>query len=90
MGGDFSGSSTVTSRNPLIHNGATNATRSPRFDAEGGAPCRSWALAAELGGTLATTNFREDLFFSPRTSVKKPSRMHWASSGGTMAAQGRS
>jgi hypothetical protein len=25
----------------------------------------------------------------PRTSVNKPSRMHWASSGGTMAAQER-
>jgi hypothetical protein len=32
---DFSGSCTVTSRNPLIHNGATTATKSERFGAGG-------------------------------------------------------
>src|SRR5215210_8693035 len=35
VGEDFSGSCTVTSRNPLIHNGATNSTKSPRFDVKG-------------------------------------------------------
>jgi hypothetical protein len=35
MGEDFSGSCTVTSRNPLIHNGATNSTKSARFDVRG-------------------------------------------------------
>jgi hypothetical protein len=60
-GRGFSGSWSVTSRNPLLHSGVTNATRSSRFDAEGVAPCRSGALAADLGGTLATTNFREYL-----------------------------
>ena len=31
MGGDFSGSSTVASRNTLLHDGATNATWSGHF-----------------------------------------------------------
>jgi large repetitive protein len=31
----FSGSCAVTSRNSLIHNGATNGTKSPRFDLKG-------------------------------------------------------
>src|ERR671910_595800 len=35
MGQDFSGSCTVTRRNPLIHNGATTATKSGRFDPQG-------------------------------------------------------
>jgi hypothetical protein len=34
-GEDFSGSCTVTSRNPLIQKGATTATKSGRFDPEG-------------------------------------------------------
>jgi hypothetical protein len=38
---DFSGSCIVTSRNSLIHNGATTATKSERFDAEGVLPCCS-------------------------------------------------
>jgi hypothetical protein len=33
MGENFSGSCIVTSRNPLIHKGATNGTKSPDFDA---------------------------------------------------------
>src|SRR5215212_2817912 len=36
MSEEFPGSCDVTSRNPLIHNGATNGTNSPRFDARGG------------------------------------------------------
>jgi hypothetical protein len=62
MGGVFSGSCVVTSRNPLIHDGATNATWLGRFDPKTVPPYRSGALAAELGGTLATANFRECLF----------------------------
>jgi hypothetical protein len=41
MGEDFSGSCTVTSRNPLIQIGATNGTKSERFDAKGVPPCCS-------------------------------------------------
>ena len=55
----FSGSWSVTSRNPLLHNGATNATWSPRFGSEVVLPCRSRGLRAALGGSLATANFRE-------------------------------
>jgi hypothetical protein len=35
IGENFSGSYTVTSRNPLIHIGATTATKSERFGAGG-------------------------------------------------------
>jgi hypothetical protein len=59
MGEKFSGSWSVTSRNPLIHNGATNATWSPRFGSEVVLPCRSRGLRAALCGSLATPNFRE-------------------------------
>jgi hypothetical protein len=67
-GEKFSGSCIVTSRNPLIHIGATTATKSERFDAEGMPPCTSRVLAAASDRLLATVNFREFLFF-PRTSV---------------------
>jgi hypothetical protein len=63
MGEDFSGSRTVTSRNPLIHNGATTATKSERFEAEGVSPCCCRALSAASERLLATVNFREFLFF---------------------------
>jgi hypothetical protein len=63
---DFSGSSTVTSRNCLLHKGATNSTRSPRFDAEVLTPCRSGVLLAPFDGTLATANFRELLLCTIR------------------------
>src|SRR5215208_7495295 len=59
---DFSGSHTVTSRNPLVHKGATNGTKSPRFDAEGLLLCRCRGLAAAPDGSLATANFREFFF----------------------------
>ena len=59
---DFSGSCAVTSRNPLIHNGATNRTYPPRFDAEGVPPRRFEVLVAVSDGLLATLNFREFLF----------------------------
>jgi hypothetical protein len=62
MGGDFSGSGAVTSRNPLLHDGATNATWSGRFDLWTVPPCRSRVLGAELDESLATPNFREFLF----------------------------
>src|SRR5829696_4463752 len=64
-GQEFSGNCDVASRNPLIHNGATNATRSRRSDSEEAPPCRARGPGAELGGTLATPNFRE-LIFSTR------------------------
>src|SRR5215212_91929 len=63
MGEKFSGSWSVTSRNPLIHNGATNATWSGHFYPEAVPPCRSGVLAVELGGSLATPNFREHLYY---------------------------
>jgi hypothetical protein len=63
MDQDFSGSWSVTSRNPLLHSGVPNATRSSRFDAEGVALCRSGALAAKIGGALATANFYEKALF---------------------------
>jgi hypothetical protein len=66
----FSGSWAVTSRNGLIHKGATNATWSALLDADGHTPCRSRVLLASLDGALATLNFREFLFF-PRTPVNK-------------------
>ena len=45
MGQDFSGSCSVTSRNPLIQVGATNGTKSERFDAKGVLSCCSRVLS---------------------------------------------
>jgi hypothetical protein len=62
MGENFSGSCIVTSRNPLIHIGATIATKSERFDAKGvlqSLLSRAWQCVEEL---LATVNFREFIF----------------------------
>jgi hypothetical protein len=59
MGQEFSGNCDVASRNALLHNGATNATRSRRSDSEEAPPCRTRVLGAELDGSLATLNFRE-------------------------------
>src|SRR5215203_12732 len=56
---NFSGSSAVASRNILLRDGATNATRSGRFYPEEVPPCRSRVPGADLGGSLATPNFRE-------------------------------
>jgi|SRR3954447_12861079 len=61
MGENFSGSWSVASRNPLIHNGATNATKWRRSDSEEAPPCRTRVLGAELDRSLATLNFRESL-----------------------------
>jgi hypothetical protein len=59
MGEDFSGSCTVTSRNPLIHNGATAATKSERFDPKGGPhSLLSWGCRC-IEEPFATLNFRE-------------------------------
>jgi hypothetical protein len=63
---DFSGSRAVTSRNTLLHNGATNTTWSPRFDSEGVPLCRCQVLATVHGGSLAMANFREYLFHALR------------------------
>src|SRR5687768_12727698 len=59
MGEDFSGSCIVTSRNSLLHNGATTATKSERFDAEGVPLCCSRVLGDVPNGLLATVNFVE-------------------------------
>jgi hypothetical protein len=61
-GENFSGSCIVTSRNPLIHDGATTATKSERFDAEGVPPCSCRVLTAASERLLATVNFRESDF----------------------------
>jgi hypothetical protein len=66
MSEDFSGSCDVASRNPLIHDGATNGTNSPCLDAEGVALRRYRVLTAASDGSLATANFRESLFFLRR------------------------
>src|SRR5215217_6010188 len=62
MGQEFSGNCDVTSRNALLHNGATNATRSQLSDPYEVSPGRARGSGAELGGPLATVNFRELLF----------------------------
>jgi hypothetical protein len=66
MGEDFSGSCTVTSRNPLIHNGETNGTKSGRIDAKRVSPGRSRVLGDAPDGSFATVNFREYLFHDVR------------------------
>ena len=63
VGEDFSGSCTVTSRNPLIQIGATNGTKTERFDAKGVPPCCSRVLGDAPDGPFATLNFREFHFF---------------------------
>jgi hypothetical protein len=63
MGEDFSGSCTVTSRNPLIQIGATNGTKSERFDAKRVSPCCSRVLGDAPDGSFATLNFAEFIFF---------------------------
>jgi hypothetical protein len=62
MDENFSGSCIVTSRNSLIHNGATPATKSERFDADGVPPCCCRVLSAACERLLATVNFAEFLF----------------------------
>jgi hypothetical protein len=64
MSENFSGSCIVTSRNSLTHNGATTATKSERFGAEGVPPCCCGALTAESDGLLATANFAEFFFYA--------------------------
>jgi hypothetical protein len=64
MGQGFSGSCTVTSRNPLIHNGATNGTKSGRFDPKGeqqGLLSRAYRCVEE---PFATVNFAEFYFYA--------------------------
>jgi hypothetical protein len=61
---DFLGSSPVTSRNPLIHNGATNGTKSLRPGATGVPSCCSRVLGDAPDGPFATANFAEFPFFS--------------------------
>jgi hypothetical protein len=66
MGENFSGSCTVTSRNLLIHIGATTATKSGCFDPKGvhqGLLSGGWRCVEE---SLATANFREFLFHALR------------------------
>ena len=56
---NFSGSGTVTSRNPLIHNGATTATKSERFDPKKCTRFFCHGVAAAPDRPFATVNFRE-------------------------------
>ena len=66
MGENFSGSCTVTSRNLLIHIGATTATKSECFDPKGvqqGLLSWGWRCVEE---SLATANFREFFFYEVR------------------------
>ena len=65
-GENFSGSSIVTSRNPLIHIGATTATNSERFGTEGveqGLVSSAYRCVKE---PFVTANFREFLFHALR------------------------
>src|SRR5215203_760112 len=66
MDENFSGSCTVTSRNSLIHNGATTVTKSASFDAEGAPPCCCRVLTAVSERLLVTVNFREFQFHALR------------------------
>jgi hypothetical protein len=66
MGEDFSGSCTVTSRIPLIQIGATNGTKSERYDAKGVLSCCSRVLGDVPDGLLATVNFAEFFFHALR------------------------
>ena len=62
MGEHFSSRCTVTSRNPLIRNGATNSTKSERFDPKGvQQSLLSWGCRC-VEESLATVNFREFYF----------------------------
>src|SRR4051812_45912741 len=72
MGQEFSGNCHVASRNALLHNGATNATRSRRSDSEEAPPCRTRVLGAELDESLATLNFREFHFPAVRCILLLP------------------
>jgi len=59
MGQDFSGSSTVTSRNSLILKGATTATKSEPFDPKGVHQALLSRACHCVEDPLATANFRE-------------------------------
>jgi hypothetical protein len=68
MGENFSGSCTVTSRNLLIHIGATTATKSGCFDPKGvhqGLLSGGWRCVEE---SLATANFGEFHFLRTRVN----------------------
>ena len=66
MGEHFSGSCTVTSRNFLIHNGATNGTKSERFDPKGEQQGLLSKACRRVEESFATTNFREFYFHALR------------------------
>jgi hypothetical protein len=59
MGEHFSDSCTVTSRNPLIHNVATTATKSERFDVKGVQQGLLSRACRCVGEPFATVNFGE-------------------------------
>jgi hypothetical protein len=63
MGENFSGSCIVTSRNSLIHNGATTATKSVRFDPIRCTKVFCHGVAPAPDGPFATVNFGEFPFF---------------------------
>jgi hypothetical protein len=61
---NFSGSCIVTSRNSLIHKGATTATNSKRFDPKRCTRVFCHGVGAAPDGPFATVNFVEFYFFS--------------------------
>src|SRR5829696_6159764 len=69
LGEHFSGSCTVTSRNPLIHNGATNGTKSKRFDHEEEVAEHVVRGLAVRRGTVCYRELPRILL--PRTSVNR-------------------
>jgi hypothetical protein len=70
MGEHFLGSCTVTSRNSLIHNGATNGTKLGRFDPKGEQQGLFSRACHCIEEPFATVNFVE-FFFFPRTRVNR-------------------
>jgi hypothetical protein len=72
MGENFSGSCIVTSRNFLIHNGATTATKSVRFDPIRCTKVFCHGVAPAPDGPFATVNFGEFPFFMSTSSTELP------------------
>jgi hypothetical protein len=63
MGENFSGSCIVTSRNSLIHIGATTTTKLWCFDPKGVQQSLSSGACRRVEEWLATANFGKFLFF---------------------------
>jgi hypothetical protein len=72
IGEHFSGSCTVTSRNSLIHNGATNGTKSGSFDPKGEQQGLLSRVCRCVEEPFATANFREFVFSEVRCPQATP------------------